>query len=86
MKPRQLNVDLYLSSINIATETIPHSQSSDINHFKKSRNEPHLRKVSYTESAGTVSQLPNFDFGLEFIQSSNFSISLDTRSQIFGVM
>ena len=54
--------------------------------LKSTRNEPHLRKVSYTGSAGTVFQLPNFDFGLEFIQSSNFSISLDTRSQIFEVM
>ena len=47
-KNRQFNADLYNSSINIAAEITPHSQSNDISHFKRHYalcNEPYMWKV-----------------------------------------
>ena len=64
-------LNLYLTSINIATETTPHSQANDISHVKRHYVMNPICGRYVLQSRQDSFLTSDLDFGLEFIQSGN---------------
>ena len=86
-KKSQFNADLYLSSINIATETTPHSQSNDVSHVKRHYvMNPICGRYVLQSRQGQFSNFQILILALNSFRVVICFISLGTRFQIFGAM